>query len=276
MGSALSPESLEQYRQDGYYFPVRVMSAQDALGFRTQMETYERGHGGPLKSNFRHKVHLLFPWACDLVKHPRILDAVEDVLGPNIICWTTNLFVKEAHDPHFVSMHQDATYWGLEPADVVTAWVALTDCPIESGPMKFVPGSHRVQLAHKDTFHDLNLLTRGQEIEVDIPEEECINVVLRPGEISLHHVKLVHGSGPNNANDRRIGLAIRYVPTYVRQVKLRDSAMLVRGVDEYSHFDWEDEPQGEADQAALAAHQAAMDRQVAVYYAGTDHATMRE
>lgn len=276
MTKLLSPEAVEQYHRDGYYFPARVMSREEAHGYRQRLEAFERTQGGPLISNYRHKVHLLFPWALELVKHPRILDAVEDLLGPNLICWTTNLFIKEPHNPHFVSMHQDATYWGLDPADVATAWIALSDVPLESGPMKFAAGSHREQLPHRDTFHEHNLLSRGQEIEVDIPMDECTDVILEAGEISLHHVRLAHGSGPNESDDRRIGLAIRYVPPYVRQVKLHDSAMLVRGLDEYGHFDWEEEPKADADEAALAAHKEAMDRQVAVYYEGTDRTEMRE
>ncbi|MDZ7840156.1 MAG: phytanoyl-CoA dioxygenase family protein [Gammaproteobacteria bacterium] len=276
MPKLLSPEAIEQFQRDGYYFPARVMSREEAFSYRRQLEDYERRNGGPLKSNYRHKVHLLFPWACELVKHPRILDAVEDLLGPDLICWTTNLFIKEPHNPHFVSMHQDSTYWGLDPADVATAWIALSDVPLESGPMKFAAGTHREQLPHKDTFHEHNLLSRGQEIEVDIPMDECTDVVLQAGEISLHHVRLAHGSGPNDSDDRRIGLAIRYVPPYVRQVKLRDSAMLVRGKDDYGHFDWEQEPADDADAAAIESHKAAMDRQVAVYYEGTDRTEMRE
>ena len=142
--------------------------------------------------------------------------------------------------------------------------------------MTFVPGTPKSPIALRDTLHEHNLLPRGQEIEVDVPEAETVNVVLKPGQISLHHVMLVHGSGPNESDDRRIGFAIRYVPTHVKQVKMRDSAMLVRGVDDYGNFDYEEPPKGDADAAALAQHKAAMDRQVAVLYSGTDHKQMRD
>lgn len=276
MGKVLSPQAVEQYRNEGYYFPIDVMSPAEAAGYRRRLEAYEKASGGPLKSNYRHKVHLLFPWAYELVTHPKILDAVEDIMGPNLICWSTNLFAKEAHDPAFVSFHQDSTYWGLDPADVMTAWVALSDVTAEAGPMKFVRGTHKAQIGHRDTFHEHNLLSRGQEIEVEVPEEKAVSVILKPGQVSLHHVMLVHGSGPNNSDDRRIGFAIRYVPTHVRQVKMRDSAMLVRGKDEYGNFDYEEPPHADADAAALAQHKAAMDRQVAVLYSGTDHKQMRD
>ena len=276
MPKLLSPEAVAQYERDGYYFPVRVFSAEEALSYRRRMEAYEAATGGPIQSNRRHKVHLLFTWANELIRLPKILDAVEDVIGPNIICWTTNFFIKEANSPSFVSWHQDSTYWGLEPPDVISAWLAVSDAPLESGAMKFLPGSHRwEQVKHRDTYHENNLLTRGQEIAVEVDESQAVDVPLMAGEISLHHVRLVHGSHPNATNDRRIGLSIRYIPTYVRQVKVKDSAMLVRGVDEYGNFDWEPEPQGDADEAAIAAHAEAMARQVATYYSGTDKTQMR-
>lgn len=276
MPKLLSPEAVAQYERDGYYFPVRVFSAEEALSYRRRMEAYEAATGGPIQSNWRHKVHLLFTWANELVRLPKILDAVEDVIGPNIICWTTNFFIKEANSPSFVSWHQDSTYWGLEPPDVISAWLAFSDAPLESGAMKFLPGSHRwEQVKHRDTYHENNLLTRGQEIAVEVDESQAVDVPLMAGEISLHHVRLVHGSQPNTTNDRRIGLSIRYIPTYVRQVKVKDSAMLVRGVDEHGNFDWEPEPQGDADEAAIAAHAEAMARQVATYYSGTNKTQMR-
>ena len=276
MPKLLSAEAVERFHRDGFHFPVRVMSAEDARGYRRALEHYEARTGGPIHSNMRHKVHLLFTWANRLARHPKILDAVEDVIGPNIICWTTNFFIKEAANPAFVSWHQDSTYWGLDPCDVITAWVALTDAPVESGAMKFIPGSHKWdQVAHKDTFDKDNLLSRGQEIAVDVDESKAVFVPLKAGEISLHHIRLAHGSAPNTTNDRRIGLAIRYIPPHVRQLKVRDSAMLVRGVDPYGHYDWEPEPKSDLDEAALAAHADAVNRQVAALYEGTDKQAFR-
>lgn len=276
MPKLLAPAAIEQFRRDGFYFPVRIMTPAEARGYRDRLEDHERRSGGPLQSNMRHKVHLLFRWANELVHHPKILDAVEDLLGPNLLCWTTNFFIKEANNPAFVSWHQDATYWGLDPDDVVTAWLAFSDAPIESGAMKFVPGSHRwAQLPHADTFHQDNLLSRGQEVAVAVDESKGVFVPLRAGEASLHHVKLVHGSEPNRTSDRRIGLAIRYIPPHVRQLKVRDSAMLVRGSDTHGHYDLEPEPQADLDETALAAHRDAVNRQVAALYSGTDKREFR-
>lgn len=268
----LLPEGAKDaYDRDGYYFPVRVMSPEDAAAHVLALESYETATGAPIQSNMRHKVHLLFTWANAIVRHPKVLDAVEDVIGPDILCWTTNFFIKEARDPGFVSWHQDSTYWGLDPADVITAWVALTDAPIASGAMKFLPGSHTLdQVPHDDTYHEHNLLTRGQEIAMEVDEALAVDVPLHAGEMSLHHVRLVHGSKPNTTDNRRIGLAVRYVPTYVRQVKLRDSAMLVRGEDRHGNFDLEPDPIADLDTAARAAHADAMERMIGAVYSGTD------
>lgn len=238
MPKRLTDEQVERFERDGILFPVRALSREQAYHYRQCLEQYEGRVGHPIQSNMRHNVHLLFTWADELVRHPAILDAVEDLLGPNLYCWITNFFIKEAKDPAYVSWHQDSTYWGLEPNQVVTAWVALTDAPVESGAMKMLPGSHKWdQLPHRDTFHQHNLLSRGQEVELDISDDDGVLVPLEVGEISLHHIRTVHGSEPNRSGNRRIGFAIRYLPTHVRQVKIdRDGAVLVRGVDEFGHF----------------------------------------
>lgn len=276
MTKLLSPAAVEAYRQEGFYSPVPVMSAAEARRFRAALEAHEAKDGKPIQGNWRHKMHLLFTWADELVHHPKVLDAVEDCIGPDILCWTTNFFIKEAHSPGFVSWHQDSTYWGLEPDHVITAWVALTDVTRENGYMQVIPGSHLVdQLPHMDTFHKDNLLSRGQEIAVEVDKSKAVGLAMGAGEMSLHHIKLVHGSDANRSNDRRIGMAIRYIPTYVRQTKVRDSATLVRGTDKYGHFDLEPRPKADLDPAALAAHADAVGRQVKALYQGTDKAEFR-
>jgi len=276
MTKLLSQAAVDAYRRDGYYSPVRVMSAADAQGLRAALEAHEAKLGQPLQSNMRHKTHLLFTWADALVHHPKVLDAVEDAIGPDILCWTTTFFIKEANSPGFVSWHQDSTYWGLDPDEVITAWVAFTEVNEANGYMQVIPGSHKIdQLPHVDTFHKDNLLSRGQEIAVDVDVTKAVGLAMHAGEMSLHHIKLVHGSAANRTNDRRIGLAIRYIPTYVRQTKVRDSAMLVRGVDKYHHFDDEPRPVADLDAAALAAHADSVSRQVKALYQGTEKTAFR-
>lgn len=276
MPKVLSDEQVRQYGDDGYVFPIDVMDRGEALAFRQALEAHEAAAGGPLHSNQRHKTHLLFTWANRIAHQPRILDAVEDILGPDVLLWTSTFFIKEAGSPNFVSWHQDATYWGLSGNDVVTAWVALSDAPVESGAMKFWPGSHKQPiLPHHDSYAAENLLSRGQEIAVNVPEEEAVLVPLAAGQMSLHHVLLVHGSEPNRTDDRRIGFALRYIPTRLSQTKTEDFAMLVRGEDRYGHFTSEPEPVADLDAAALAAHERSVGSQLKALYSGTDKTEFR-
>src|ERR1700732_2640159 len=231
MPKMLNNARIAQYREDGFLSPVRVMGEDEALALRARLEAIEAAMGGPLRGDLRHKTHLLFPFLAELVRHRRILDAIEDLFGPDILCWSSNFFIKEAADPAFVSWHQDSTYWGLSAPDVATAWVALTPSNDANGAMAVIPRSHRFdQLPHRDTFHRHNLLTRGQEVMVEVDETKAVPLNLRPGEMSLHHVRLVHGSAPNPSFDRRIGFAIRYIPTHPRQLAGAHSASLVRRV----------------------------------------------
>lgn len=276
MPKVLTPAEIARYDATGYHFPVDVLSPAEVGACRRQLEDYERRSGGPIQGGMRHRSHVLFPWINDLIRHPRILDAVEDVFGPNILCWNTSFFIKEARDPGFVSWHQDATYWGLSSPDVMTVWLALSPADKVSGCMKFIPGTHKTQVEHADTFHADNLLSRGQEIAVEVDEAEAVYAALKPGQASLHHVLLFHGSAPNRSDDRRIGLAIRYIPTHVKQaVGMRDWASLVRGVDTYKHFEPEPRPKSDLDPDALAFHRMVTDEQVKVLYRGTDKTEYR-
>lgn len=276
MAKVLSAAEVEAYETRGYHLPVDVLTPEEVAACRRQLEAYEARTGGPISGGMRHKSHLLFPWINDLMRHERVLDAVEDVLGPNLLVWSTSFFIKEARDPGFVSWHQDATYWGLSAPDVCTAWIALSPADKVSGCMKFIAGTHKAQVDHADTFHKDNLLTRGQEIAVEVDESKAVYAELAPGQASLHHVLLFHGSAPNRSDDRRIGLAVRYVPTYVRQaVGATDSATLVRGVDEHRNFAPEPRPTVNLDPESVAFHQAATAAQAAVLYRGTGKAAFR-
>jgi ectoine hydroxylase-related dioxygenase (phytanoyl-CoA dioxygenase family) len=271
MPKQLSPEQVAHFEQHGYVAPIRVLTPEQAGAIRERLEAFERARGGPLAGSLRHKSHLLFPWLNELIREPHILDAIEDLYGPNLLCWTTNFFIKESRDAAFVSWHQDSTYWGLSAPDVVTAWVALSESNEENGSMQVIPGTHRLdQIPHRDTFSEHNLLTRGQEIAVDVDAAQAVSINLQPGEMSLHHVRIIHGSPPNRSNGRRIGFAIRYIPTYVRQLQGNDSATLVRGVDEIRTFEHEPRPTHDLDPALVAVHEAVTRRNAQILYKGTD------
>lgn len=265
----LDSAAVASYRRDGIYFPIRVMDAAQAGNMLSRLERTEAEFGGRLPARVNQKPHLLFPWLAELVRHPGILDAVESVLGPDLLCWSAQFFAKNGGDPGYVSWHQDATYWGLSSPDVVTAWVAFTPSTVQSGCMRVVPGTQHRQFAHKDTFAETNLLSRGQEIEVDVNESDAVDVILAPGEISLHHVLICHGSEPNRSSERRVGFAIRYISAEVYQTSgVLESATLVRGSDALNHFEHELPPQADMHPDAVARHARIVDRQLKVLYAG--------
>lgn len=266
MPKALTAEQVERYHRDGFLFPVRVLSEAETARYRGKVEAYETVVDGTRRIGGRfpksNKLHLVFTWANELVRHPGILDVVEDIIGPNLLVWGNSMWIKEAHDPSFVSWHQDSTYWGLEPLDVVSVWLALTEATVDNGAMQFAPGSHAWgQLPHTDTTDKTNMLSRGQTADVAIDAAKVVDVVLRPGEISLHHIRMLHGSKANRSGGRRIGMPVRYIPPHVHQAEGRGSAKLVRGVDTHVHFDPEPDPKADLDAAAIAFHNAAEDRQ---------------
>jgi ectoine hydroxylase-related dioxygenase (phytanoyl-CoA dioxygenase family) len=205
--------------------------------------------------------------------HPAVLNAVESVLGPNIMIWGAEYFIKEAHADSIVSMHQDLTYWGFgETSDQVTAWIALSPSTLESGCMNLVRGSHKNPiLEHTDTHAENNLLSRGQEVNVEVEEKDKTPVVLQPGEMSLHHGLTIHGSGPNVSDDRRIGFAIRYINPKARQLAVtREYALMARGVDTTQSFIHYAPPASTFSSTNLAIYEQIRDAQNKVLGAGME------
>jgi ectoine hydroxylase-related dioxygenase (phytanoyl-CoA dioxygenase family) len=259
MSNRLTAAQIEHYHRDGFVSPVRVSDAATGLGFRRELEQFEAQLGHPLEYPEKSKSYLLCRWADAIVHHQAVLDAVEDLIGPDILVYHTTMWTKEARQPAFVLWHQDGTYFFLEPAEQVTAWVALTDATAEMGCVRIIPGSHRLgQLPHTDDPSPLNMIKRGQGIHGRFDHETGVALPLRAGEMSLHHTYAVHSSGPNHADDRRMGLGISYIPTHVRPIgEPRPSALLVRGVDRYRHFEPEQRLVEELSPQAWAAHDAA-------------------
>jgi hypothetical protein len=273
----LSDELVEQYRRDGYVFPVPVLAADEVAELRGRLEAFEAGQGGKLEPVQRNKSHLLFKWLDDLIRDPRILDPIEDLIGPDILCWNTLFWIKEAGSPSFVSWHQDITYWGLAGGEVVTAWLALSPASEAAGCMRVLPGTHVGEpMRHEDRYDEANMLTRGQEIAEPIDEGAAVLMPLAPGEMSLHSVRLAHASGPNNANDRRIGVSIHYMPTSAYQSAGDwDSAALVRGHDAHGHFTPTPRVPADLDPAAVAFHDRATQAVREILYADAEHQTGR-
>lgn len=251
MGKLLTVKQIESYHSDGFLSPVRVLSIERALGYRQELEAAE-GRFQPM--HYVTKAHLLLLVADELAHCGTILDAVEDVIGPNILLWDSTFIIKEPADGKFVSWHQDLAYWGLEPDDVVSVWLALSPATVESGCMRMIPGSHRVgRVEHVVTFVPENVLSRGQTIVSGFHEGQAVSTPLNPGEMSMHHGWTFHASLPNRSADRRIGLNMNLIAPNVRQANLTgDSAMLLRGKDQFHHFLAESRPQRDFGEEARA------------------------
>ena len=243
----------ETYERDGFVFPVDVVSATEAGAIRADLERAEAETAGDRDrlSIVRSYPDRLIPSFDRLIRNPRLLAAVTPILGPDLMVWSAGLFIKEANAASVVTWHQDLTYWGLDDVQEVTAWVALTPSTPASGCMRFVPGSHKRRIVpHVDTFAENNLLSRGQEIAVEVDDGAGVDVVLRPGQASLHHGHLFHSSGPNATDDRRIGAAIRYISPAMQQTTGdRSLVALVAGEDRYGHFTVAGAPRGWLDDA---------------------------
>lgn len=236
------------YAKDGYFFPYDVTSEREAAELLADLEAAEAevADDRAKLSMVRSFPAQLLPSFAKLVSHPRLIEAVSQIIGPDLLVWGSGLFIKEPSSKSFVSWHQDLNYWGLDGDQEVTAWFALTPSNLENGCMRFISGSHTHKVVpHVDSFAQDNLLTRGQELAVEVDEANAVDVVLRAGQASLHHGHLFHASGPNPTPARRIGAAIRYVAPSMKQVsgdKLLVS--LVSGKDDYGHFNVVPPPAG--------------------------------
>ena len=240
----LTPVLQQQYWDDGYLFPLPAVPAADALAYRAQIEGIERdwldnGLPLPLNTYKRINAHIVMPMVAQIATHAAVLDVIEGILGPDIMVFSGEFFIKEPQTRHIVSMHQDLTYWGLGAIDgLVTAWISLSPATPASGCMDFVKASHKnAILPHEDTFDADNLLSRGQEVRVDVSDDQKTAIEIHPGQMSLHHGLTIHGSGPNTSGDRRIACVIRYIrPDMQQQVGEKDYAMMARGEDRHRNF----------------------------------------
>ena len=259
MPKLLSPAQVEGYARDGYVSPIDVLSGKEAMTFRQDLEEWEKQRGQAIDFPEKSKSYLLFKWADQLVHHPCILDAVEDVIGPDILVYHSTLFLKEANTPAYVRWHQDSTYFYLSPHLHVTAWVSLSDASVAAGCMQVLTGSHQWgAFEHDDKPEPMNMIRRGQGISDRFDDAKGVFIPVGPGQMSLHHTDLVHASASNTTNDRRIGFAISYIPAHVKPVgAVKPSALCVRGRS-HGNFLEEQRMQHPLSDEAYKSHQSAL------------------
>jgi len=235
----LTANDIDHYNKKGYVSPIDALTSKEAKEIRNEIEKIEKKWPGALEGINRNYVHLISPVFNKVCLNKKILDAVESIIGKNILICGTTLFIKNSNEKGFVSFHQDAKYIGLEPHNWVTVWIAITESNEKNGCMMMLPGSHKENIVHHDqNFDENNLLTRGQTIE-NVPLEKTEPVILKAGQISLHHPKIVHGSGINNSDDRRIGFVVQsYIGSNVDQVLGKMYVQLARGEDKYKYHEY--------------------------------------
>ena len=247
------------------------MSEAEAADVLTALEAAEERYPEHLHAEHRNNAHLAFGFLADLAADPRVVDAAESLIGPDISLWSTVLFIKAPDSPAFVSWHQDAFYMGLDSDNFVTAWVALSPSTRESGCVSIIPGTHRGRAAHDDTFGADNILTRGQTVS-DVDEASAVDLVLRPGQMSLHHPWLVHGSQPNCTSRRRVGVAMQsYLGGDVRPLRGSHHVTAIRGTAPDESFTIAPPPLADVDPVAVTVRAAANAALSSVLYDGADH-----
>jgi hypothetical protein len=252
MPKKLTTAQVQQFREEGYVFPFRAFDAEKAHGYRQRIEDYERSVGHDANRTLKIKGHLAFPWLMEIATAPAVLDAVEDLIGPDILLFGSSIFAKDARDPRYVSWHQDSAYFGLTPHSEVTAWVALSEASTQHGCLRVLPGSHRgPALKHVETFAENNMLAKGQAL-VGIDDNLAVDMPLHAGEFSLHHEQTAHSSLPNRSAERRVGFAFFFIPTSVRSIHAGGRATLVRGEDRYGHWLPDDLARFDLDPVAMA------------------------
>jgi len=242
MARVLTREQIDSYERDGFLFPLAALSPAEVEYFRSCHDELDRRLGGRSTAQQKGDAHLYFKWACDLATHPTVLDIVEDIIGPNILIHSSTIFTKYAQDEKFVSWHQDSHYWGLSEPRLVSAWIALTESTVANGCLRVLPATHTHAFAHREEPQQKNILSRGHTVSGVLDTDVAVDVILHAGDMSLHHANLIHGSQPNASQEPRIGFAVRYVSTVVKQTKPHIPVILARGRDEYHHYQLQERP----------------------------------
>ena len=210
----LSRTQVMQFNELGYISPLDALTPTEVSANRryfddllARVKAYDDGRNAYSIMGYQNRCKGIW----DLAQHPRILGYVEDLLGPDFVCWSTHYFCKLAQESKHVPWHQDATYWPVRPTKTVTVWLAIDDVDQANSPMRFIPGSHLLGgLEWRKASGDFVL---HQEIPDAKRYGRPHDNILKAGQISLHASTLIHGSEPNRSDRRRCGLTFRYIPS---------------------------------------------------------------
>src|ERR1700723_259392 len=262
---ALTAEQVAEFHYNGFLYPIPALTPQEVATCLAGVGRLEPEPGSAIADadiKWRSHAYAHSPWFNDLVRHPRILDAIEDLIGPDILVWTSTFFIKEPNSKTFAAWHQDGAFFGLEPHEQVCAWVALTDASREAGCMEMLSGKGAPRLLHHAAMGIKNSINRaGQMIVEPFDKRSPTAMALKAGEFSLHHELAVHRSAPNHAAHRRGGIGLNYLRPHLRgNTPVRLKAMLVRGEDRYGNFELVAPPPAERDAEGPAVHQQVSER----------------
>ncbi|MBO6519826.1 MAG: phytanoyl-CoA dioxygenase family protein [Rhodospirillales bacterium] len=268
MGKALSDRQIRQFREDGFLSPVTFMDVDEARAFLERLETFEKERPD-LVGKLDFKANLLLDWIDKLARREHVLDIIEDLVGPDILNWNATFRFKKPDGRAHAAWHQDSMYIKLKPF-LVIAWLALSAASSKHGCLTVIPGSHKWKLLdHAESNDGDSILSRAQYITEEFDASGAVEAELKPGEACLFDHRIIHASGPNTSDERRVGLLIDYLPTSAQKEGPRDSAMLVRGHDGFGHFDLETPPTGEATPENLEQQRRALEMITATMYEGS-------
>ncbi len=260
--------NVAQFERDGIVFPAGQI---EVAGFEARYRAFQEASRRLRGKETYLKPHLVSAWLDGVVRHPEILERVEQLLGPNIILWVSDWSVKRAGTGDYVPWHQDAPYWNLSTDEVVSVWLAIGDATEENGAMQVVLGSHKDgaigPIDAPGNIHEAyDQGRRTTDPDCMFPfahlredqSNRAVPVVLRSGEYSIHSVNLVHGGGPNPSGRDRIGLAMRFISAGTRNIGVLDSVTAIRGDCVRDCFVYEPRPDGEFTPSGLAALEEAL------------------
>ena len=252
MISVLTHEQLAEYDELGFLHSIPILSPAEVAHFRAEIEETCRALGGRVTR--LDGPHLFFRWAWELSTHRRVLDCMQQLIGPNVLLKSTRLFYKFGNSDSFVGWHQDGITEALKDAHVPAIWLGLTSATAENGCLRVVPRSHRLGLIpHADRPNPDNLTTQGATAQVDIDAPQ--DVVMQAGEMSLHHPLMLHASNPNRSGESRIGFSATYsTPALTAS---RTAVAWVRGDGPRDRFRIVDKPPACSIHEAVAAYQRA-------------------